>query len=386
MLGTIYLTKCMLLKCLKRKRGLPIVLFGLFIAALGILIVASVARNRELQSPWYMQRSATVLFEYPVSPKELYSSLHDAFREGSVNGYALIADIDVSGGISLGGLEGNLWNPVDSEDDRFSTRDNIFWIHQQAVPEAYFYDLDDLRATINGIELDCAGLTYYGLNWDWSQNTHSTDSIAFTLDGKRPVIGYPVFESVNIGGDWIYIAPVLTGSTWMAENDIPIIGACITLSQPNDLTVLKDIVDMLSTPCTLTTEWNAGRIGSLTANEWVYLGALVLALLNIAALFYGLIDSYKEELFIFRKIGATKRSICIASSILVILFSCLASLLARGVFEVLFHCQGDTVWLASLPGSYNCALFLAFIGICALLSLNHLNGILKNFRRIGTNL
>ena len=106
MLGTIYLTKCMLLKCLKRKRGLPIVLFGLFIAALGILIVASVARNRELQSPWYMQRSATVLFEYPVSPKELYSSLHDAFREGSVNGYALIADIDVSGGISLGGSGG----------------------------------------------------------------------------------------------------------------------------------------------------------------------------------------------------------------------------------------------------------------------------------------
>jgi len=270
--------------------------------------------------------------------------------------------------------------------NRFSTRDNIFWIHQQAVPEAYFYDLDNLRATINGIELDCAGLTYYGLNWDWSQNTHSTDSIAFTLDGKQPVIGYPVFESVNIGGDWIYIAPVLTGSTWMAENDIPIIGACITLSQPNDLTVLKDIVDMLSTPCTLTTEWNAGRIGSLTANEWVYLGALVLALLNVAALFYGLIDSYKEELFIFRKIGATKRSICIASSILVILFSCLASLLARGVFEVLFHCQGDTVWLASLPGSYNCALFLAFIGICALLSLNHLSGILKNFRRIGTHL
>lgn len=102
MLGTIYLTKCMLRKCLQRKRGLPIVLLGLFVAALGILVVASVARNRELQSPWYMQRSATILFENPVSPKELYSSLHGAFHEGSVNGYALIADVDVSGGISLG--------------------------------------------------------------------------------------------------------------------------------------------------------------------------------------------------------------------------------------------------------------------------------------------
>lgn len=141
----------MLRKCLQRKRGLPIVLLGLFIAALGILIVASVARNRELQSPWYMQRSATILFESPVSPKELYSSLHDAFHEGSVNGYALIADIDVSGGISLGGLEGDLWNPVDSEDGRFSTHENIFWIHQQAVPEAYFYDLGALKATVNGI-------------------------------------------------------------------------------------------------------------------------------------------------------------------------------------------------------------------------------------------
>ena len=385
-MGTIYLTKCMLRKCLQRKRGLPIVLLGLFIAALGILIVASVARNRELQSPWYMQRSATILFENPVSPKELYSSLHDAFHEGSVNGYALIADIDVSGGISLGGLEGDLWNPVDSEDGRFSTHENIFWIHQQAVPEAYFYDLGALKATINGIELDCAGLTYYGLNWDWSQNTHSNASVAFTLDGKRPVIGSPILESVNIGGDWIYIAPVLTGATWMAENNIPIIGACVTLSQPKDLTVLKGIVGTLSTPYTLTTEWDAGRIGPLTANEWVYLGALVLALLNVAALFYGLMDGYKEDLFIFRKIGATKHSIYIASSILVILLSCLSSLLARGVFEVLFRCQGDTVWLASLPGSYDSALFLAFVGICTLLSLNHLRGILKSFRRISSNL
>ena len=195
-----------------------------------------------------------------------------------------------------------------------------------------------------------------------------------------------MLENVNIGGDWIFIAPVLTGAAWMAENDIPIIGACVTLSDPNDLKALESIVGSLNTPCTLKTEWNAGRIGTLTANEWVYLGALVLALINVAALFYGLIDSYKEELFIFWKIGATKRSICIASSILVILFSCLASLLARSVFEVLFHCQGDTVWLASLPDSYNCALFLAFIGICALLSLNHLSGILKNFRGIGTNL
>lgn len=376
----------MLRKCLQRKRGLPIVLLGLFIAALGILIVASVARNRELQSPWYMQRSATVLFENPVSPKELYASLHDAFHEGSVNGYALIADVDVSGGISLGGLEGDLWNPVDGEDDRFSTHENIFWIHQQAVPEAYFYDLGALKATINGIELDCAGLTYYGLNWDWSQNTHASASVAFALDGKQPVIGPPILENVNIGGDWIYIAPVLTGATWMAENNIPIIGACVTLSQPNDLTALKNIVSTLSTPYTLTTEWNAGRIGSLTANEWVYLGALVLALLNVAALFYGLVDGYKEDLFIFRKMGATKRSIYIASSILVVILSCLASLLARCVFEALFRFQGDTTWLAFLPGGYDSALFLAFVGICTLLSLNHLRGILKSFRRIGSNL
>lgn len=385
-MGTIYLTKCMLRKCLQRKRELPIIFMGLLIAALGVLIVASVARNRELQSPWYMQRSATILFESPASPKELYASLHDAFREGSVNGYALIADADVSGGISLGGLEGNLWSPADSGDDRFSTRENIFWIHQQAVPEAYFYDLSALRATVNGIELDCAGLTCYGLNWDWSQNAPSTASVAFTLDGKRPAIGAPVLESVNIGGDWLYIAPILTGATWMAENDIPIIGACVTLSQPNGFTVLKDIVAALSTPCTLTTEWDAGRIGALTANEWVYLGALVLALLNVAALFYGLMDGYREDLFIFRKLGAAKRSICIASSILAILLACLASFLARGAFEVLFRCQGDTAWLASLPGGYDGALLLAFVGICALLSLNHLRGILKSFRRTGANL
>ena len=283
-------------------------------------------------------------------------------------------------------MEGNLWNPVDSGDDRFSTCENIFWIHQQAVPEAYFYDLGALKATVNGIGLDCAGLTYYGLNWDWSQNTHPAASVTFTLDGKQPVIGSPVLESVNIDGDWLYIAPILTGATWMAENDIPIIGACVTLSQPNDLTALKNIVSTLSTPYTLTTEWNAGRIGSLTANEWVYLGALVLALLNVAALFYGLVDGYKEDLFIFRKMGATKRSIYIASSILVVILSCLASLLARCVFEALFRFQGDTTWLAFLPGGYDSALFLAFVGICTLLSLNHLRGILKSFQRIGSNL
>ena len=94
--------------------------FGMLIAALGIIIVASVARNRELQTPWYAQRAAKIAFQQPVSPVEAYNALHAEYAEGTINGYALIADVDTSGGISLGGQEGTLWHPVNSDEECYT--------------------------------------------------------------------------------------------------------------------------------------------------------------------------------------------------------------------------------------------------------------------------
>ncbi len=107
-LSTGYLLGCMRSKFLRRKRILTLIFLGMLIAALGVIIVASVARNRELQTPWYAQRSAKIVFQQPVSPAEAYNALHAEYAAGTINGYALIADADTSGGIALGGQEGAL--------------------------------------------------------------------------------------------------------------------------------------------------------------------------------------------------------------------------------------------------------------------------------------
>ena len=61
-LNTGYLLGCMRSKFLRRKRILTLIFLGMLIAALGVIIVASVARNRELQTPWYAQRTAKIAF------------------------------------------------------------------------------------------------------------------------------------------------------------------------------------------------------------------------------------------------------------------------------------------------------------------------------------
>lgn len=102
-MSTGYLLGCMCSEFLRRKRILTLIFLGMLIAALGVIIVASVARNRELQTPWYAQRSAKIAFQQPVSPAEAYDALHAEYAAGTINGYALIADADTSGGIALGG-------------------------------------------------------------------------------------------------------------------------------------------------------------------------------------------------------------------------------------------------------------------------------------------
>lgn len=383
-MSTGYLIKCMWQKCMRRKRSLTLIFLGLFVAALGIITVASVARNRELQTPWYAQRTAKLFFEQQVSARDLYDVLHIEYEADRVNGYAMIPNVDTSGGISLGGMEGNLWNPVTKDDTRFSTADNLFWIHQQAVPQAYLHDMTGLRASVEGVELECAGLTYYGLNWRWD-TSHETDSVQFQLNGKKPHVESPMFENVYIGEDWIYIAPIIVSAKWMAEHDIPIHGVSITLSQPNDMETLTRISK--HTPgAELHIEWESGRIGPLTANEWVYLGALTLAMLNVASLYYGLIDSFSNELFILRKIGVGKHSIYLAIFIVVMVLSATAFLTGLGVHHVLLSNQQDRKWLAHLPVEYTTALFLSFVSICAMLSLHHTLRMMKTFRKKGSNL
>ena len=333
---------------------------------------------------WYAQRTVKYLFEQQVSACDIYEILHAEYETGSVNGYALIPNVDTSGGISLGGIEGNLWNPVTEEDSRFSTAENLFWIHQQAVPQAYLHDLTDLRANIESTELRCAGLTYYGLNWLWD-TAQEADTVQFLLNDRTPHVESPMLENVYIEEDWIYIAPVIVSSNWMAEHDIPIHGMSITLSQPNDMKTLMRISKQIPA-AELLIEWESGRIGPFTANEWVYLGALVLAMLNVASLYYGLIDSFSPEFFIFRKIGASKHPIYLAMLIIVTVLSAAAYLAGWGVHQAMLSNQQDRQWLAQLPVEYTTALFLSYVGICVLLSFHHSMRMMKTFRKKGSNL
>lgn len=382
---TAYVLSCMRQKLLHKKRSLTLVLVGMLIAALGILVVASSARNRELQTPWYAQRSAKITFEEPVSPKEVYSALHAEYTQGRLNGYALIASVDTSGGICLGGQEGALWYPVNSDDQGISTQESVFWIHRQAVPERFFHNLEALTASIDGHSLKCAGLTDYGLNWNWSDEP-PTHPVSFLLDGKPAHVESPILENVYIGNDWLYIAPVLVGAGWLAQNDISISGVCITLTNPNDMETLHQITSQISLPLSLTTNWNAGRLGPLTANEWLYLGMLILAVVNVASLYYGLIDGYRAELFIFRKLGAAKGSIRKAMLLFIASMSIGAFAGAWFVYALLLKLQGERQWLAALPTGYIAVLFFAYVGICLLLALHHTNRLLKSYRKKGAYL
>ena len=384
-MSTGYLLGCMRSKFLRRKRILTLIFLGMLIAALGVIIVASVARNRELRTPWYAQRSAKIAFQQPVSPAEAYSALHAEYAAGTINGYALIADADASGGIALGGQEGALWRPVNSDDERYSTGEDLFWIHRQAVPARYFHNLEGLTASFNGFDLQCAGLTYYGLNWDWSDE-QPAHRVSLRIDGQRAHVESPILEHVYVGDEWLYIAPVLVGAQWIADHDIPITGVCITLAAPNDRATLQRAASRISAPFQMTTEWNAGRIGALTANEWLYLGVLFLAMLNVASLYDGLIDSYSGEFFIFRKIGASKGAIRKAVLILIASMSACAFAGAWLVYALLLGFKRNHQWLAPLPAGYIGALFLGYVIICSLLALRHTGSVLKSFRKKGSNL
>ena len=190
-MSTGYLLGCMRSKFLRRKRILTLIFLGMLIAALGVIIVASVARNRELRTPWYAQRSAKIAFQQPVSPAEAYDALHAEYAAGTINGYALIADADTSSGIALGGQEGALWRPVNPDDERYSTGEALFWIHRQAVPARYFHNLEGLTASVNGFDLQCAGLTYYGLNWDWS-GEQTAHRVSLRIDGQPAHVESPI--------------------------------------------------------------------------------------------------------------------------------------------------------------------------------------------------
>lgn len=189
-----------------------------------------------------------------------------------------------------------------------------------------------------------------------------------------------------MGDEWLYIAPVLVGAQWIADHDIPITGVCITLASPNDRATLQRVASQITAPFRMTTEWNAGRIGALTANEWLYLGVLLLAMLNVASLYDGLIDSYSGEFFIFRKIGASKTAVYKAILCLIASMSTCAFAGAWLIYALMLGIQRNNQWLAPLPYGYIGALFLAYVVVCSLLALRHTGSLLKSFRKKGSNL
>lgn len=384
-MSTMYLFGCMRRKFSRKKRSIHLIFLGMLLAALGVILVASVARNRELQAPWYAQRATRLAFEQPVSPMEAYRALHAEYAAGTVNGYALIADADTSGGVALGGQEGALWRPASAEDEWDSDTENRFRIHRQAVPERYFHNLESLTATVSGVDLQCAGLTYYGLNWSWD-DAPGAHSVSLLLDGKNARVESPVRENVYVGDEWISIAPVLVPAGWLADNSVPIIGVCLTLTSPNDQATLDRLASQITLPFTLTTEWKSGQLGPLTANEWLYLAVLLLAMLNVASLYYGLIDSYGAELLLFRKLGIAKRAVYNAVFLLISSLSACAFAGAQLLYALLLRVQGSGQWLAALPVRYIGALFLAYVGIGSLLALRHTRRLLKSFRKKGANL
>lgn len=386
LLGSAYLLACMLKKRVRQGRSSALIILGLIIAALGLLIVASSARNRELQTPWYAQRSASIRFASSASAADAYKALTREFNEGMVNGYAFVTNVDTSGGITLGGQEGDLWNPVSAEDAVYSTADDVFWIHQQAVPERFIHNLGALTASVNGVKLSCAGLSYHGLRWDFDDTSDYGSDIEFLLNGKRPMVEPPFLDNARYNGEWFLIAPVIVSAEWMAINDIPIDGICLTLAEPNDANTLGRISSGLNAPHSVDANWGAGKIGALTANEWVYLGALILAMLNVASLFYGLIDGYQYELMLYRKMGASRGSVYFAFAAIILVISSLAFIIAGGLYGIMFASQGARQWLAPLSAEYMGGLFAGFTGLCLTASLLHARRMLKKFRLTAANL
>lgn len=380
-MSTLFLFRCLRHKCFRQRRSILLILMGLIIAAAGVLFVASIARNRELKTPWYGQRSAEIHFSEAVSANSVYEVLSKAYQQGTLNGYALIADFDPVGGICLGGLEGNLWQAVSGEDAVYSTDDDVFWIHQQSVPTKYLYDLENLTAQINGITLFCKGLTYRGLNWDlWDDASDSL--VDFLLDGDTPTISEPMYsQALDEEGSWIYISPVIVTAAWMAKNDIPIVGVCLTLVAPNDAETLLDISENLTSRNTVVTDWDGTKVGALTANEWVYLGALILALFSAGSLFYGLIDGFHREFYVVYKVGIPRMAIYFAVSFIVFILCVPAFVLATTVYLLFLH-YGAT-WLAPLPGGYIGALFLLFVSVWMILTIIHTRCLLRTFRKKG---
>lgn len=124
----------------------------------------------------------------------------------------------------------------------------------------------------------------------------------------------------------------------------------------------------------------------MTANEWLYLGMLILAVVNVASLYYGLIDGHQAELFIFRRLGAVKSSIRKATLLFIASMSIGAFAGAWFVYVLLLKLQGERQWLAALPTGYIAVLFFAYVGICPLLALRHTNRLLKSYRKKGAYL
>lgn len=376
-MSTIYLIHCIWQKGKRQIRSNFLILLGLICAAEGFLLVLSVARNRELNNPWYGQRSAEILFDTSVSAFPIYEIMEREVEIGRINGFAFIADTDVSGGVSLGGIEGNLWQPVSEVDEIYNTERDVFWIHNYAVPDTFRFHLTDLTATVNGIKLQCEGLSETGLNWNhWSN--YSDKSVELKLADQNAAYSASMRDEMWEGENWAYFSPVLTSAKWMANHEISIIGLCIALTEPNDMASLNRICKQLPVPHSLWNEWDSNRIGKMTVNEWVYLGALILAMMNVAAMFFGLIDGYQQEFYMLRKTGLQRTPVYLAVSISILLLSVIAFIIGISIFHILLRSSN---LFAKLTPYDITILLLLFISTSEFLAVAHTRGLLKEFTK-----
>jgi hypothetical protein len=377
-MNAVYILKCVLKKCMKQKMTIVMVALALIIAAEGFLIVVSVARARELKEPWYRSRSVNLIFDNPILADSVYEVFSRELREGKLNGFALIADADTSGGVSLGGLEGNLWKPFSEADDIYATDESIFWIHQNVAPEKFFYRLDMLTGQINGSVMKCDGLSNTGLNWHYAEEL-GNESVTLRLDGEtasqRDYFRDYLYNEEE--EEWDFYYPIITGAKWMVKKQAPIVGACITLTEPYDVNTLQRISNLLPVTHKLDKDWNYQRIGSISYNEWTYFGVLLFAMVNIASLYFGLIDGLAQEFSILRKIGARQFSIHAAIALLAFLLSALVFAIAFALFNVFIYSIQEADWLSILPRMHVLLLFCGFSGVSVFLSFTHTRSVSK---------
>lgn len=170
----------------------------------------------------------------------------------------------------------------------------------------------------------------------------------------------------------------------MARHKIPIVGACITLSMPNDTATLNRISLQLPFPNSIEENWSSFKIGKLTINEWVYLGALVLAMMNVAALFFGLIDGYTNEIYVLRRIGIQRTAVYRAIFWIIFILSAIGFAGAALIFHIIQPLQKNL--LSDLPVTYILFLFALFIGAGELMSIIHTRSILRGLRKKAANL